>query len=98
MTRKVIAAYIPVLHQGYRTLFENNPSFHELYIVDDSILNTFREIVKDIRRLDPVIIRQSLTAWNLFYSIVVADENVLATLNHPDTTVLMPELCRYLRH
>lgn len=91
VAKKVIAAYVPVLHQGYRTLLENNPSFHSLYILDDDILDAFRSIQKDLRRLKPQLVRQSLTSWNLLDEIVVANEAILRKLNKSDVTVLMPD-------
>ena len=91
VTKKVIVAYIPVLHQGYRMLLENNPSFHTLYILSDGILDSFRAIQKDIRRLKPELVRQSLVTWNLLDDVRVADEKMLASLNRRDTTVLLPD-------
>lgn len=91
VAKKVVVAYVPVLHQGYRTLLEDNPSFHSLYILDDDILNAFRSIQKDLRRLKPHLVRQSLTSWNLLDEIVVANERALRKLNKPDITVLLPE-------
>lgn len=91
MGKKVLVAYIPVLHQGYRMLFDHNPSFRTLYILDDPVLDSSREIQKDIRRLAPKLVRQSLVAWNLFDEIHVADSDTLQDLNQPDTTVLMPD-------
>lgn len=91
MAKKVVVAYVPVLHQGYRTLLEDNPSFHTLYILSDEILDTVRSIQKDLRRLKPQLVRQSLTSWNLLDEIVVADEAILKKLNKPDVTVLLPD-------
>lgn len=90
-TKKVIVAYVPVLHQGYRALLENNPAYHTLYILDKHILDSFRSIQKDIRRLDPNLVRQSLSTWNLLDEILVADEKLLRRLNHTSTSVLMPD-------
>lgn len=91
VAKKVIVAYVPVLHQGYRTLLENNPSFHSLYILNDDILAAFRSVQKDLRRLKPQLVRQSLTSWNLLDEIVVADATVLRRLNKQDVSVLMPD-------
>lgn len=91
VAKKVIVAYVPVLHQGYRTLLEDNPAYHSLYILDNDVLDAFRSIQKDLRRLKPHLVRQSLTSWNLLNEIVVANESVLRKLNKPDVTVLMPD-------
>ncbi len=91
VTKKVIVAYIPVLHQGYRVLLEDNPSFHTLYILSDEILDSFRAIQKDIRRLKPELVRQSLVTWNLLDEVRVANEKTLASLNRRDMTVLLPD-------
>lgn len=91
VAKKVVVAYIPVLHQGYRMLLENNPSFHSLYILSDEIVDAFRSIQKDLRRLKPQLVRQSLTSWNLLDEIVVADEVALRALNTSEATILMPD-------
>lgn len=91
VTKKVIVAYVPVLHQGYRMLLENNPSFHTLYILSDEILDGFRAIQKDIRRLKPELVRQSLVTWNLLDEVRVANEKLLSSLNRRDVTVLLPD-------
>lgn len=72
-------------------MLEDNPSFHSLYILGDEILDAFRSIQKDLRRLKPQLVRQSLTSWNLLDEIIVADESALRKLNKPDMTVLLPD-------
>lgn len=98
MANKMIVSYIPVLHQGYRQLFESNPEYHTLFILNDDLVDSFRPLQKDIRRLKPAYVRQSLVAWNLLNTIEVISLDKLKELNSKENDILMPDedVCREL--
>ncbi|MBU6231782.1 MAG: deoxycytidylate deaminase [Patescibacteria group bacterium] len=87
----IILAYIPVLHEGYRRFFENHPEAKELFILGKDVTNQYRPLVKDIRALDPELIKSSLEAWQRFDSIRVADETVLKSLRSSRQAIIMPD-------
>lgn len=64
MMEKVLALYIPVLHEGYRLFLEQNKEAHQLFIFDQQFLRhwpNFDYLKKDIRALDSHLIKQALT-------------------------------------
>jgi dCMP deaminase len=91
MAKKVIVAYIPAIHQGYRRLFEQHPTYRTLYILGKDITNKSRALQKEIRALDPQLARQSLEAWGLFDEISVIDEAGLRGLGSEEVDVLLPD-------
>lgn len=68
---KIILAYVPVLHQGYRELFEKQKDADQVWILGDSFAKKFKEIRKDVRRLDPELVAKAIKSWNLFDKVEV---------------------------
>ena len=95
----VMVAYIPVLHEGYRRFFDNHLGVKTLYILSKEITNQYVPIQKDIRALDPEIIKKSLLAWNRFKDIEVINVSNLEQFAHDKFKVIMPddEVCRDLK-
>jgi dCMP deaminase len=91
MAKKVILAYIPVVHQGYRKLIEDNPAYHSLYLLGKSITQRYRPLQKEIRALDPRLVRQLLAGWNLLDEIKVIELEELKQLSSTDLDILMPD-------
>ena len=48
----IIIAHIPVLHQGYKKLFESHPEAKELYILGPELVGEYPHLAQDIRQLD----------------------------------------------
>ena len=67
----IIVAYIPVLHEGYRRLFEKYPEATKLYLLGKEITKQFVPLEKDIRALPAQIIRDSILAWKRFESVQI---------------------------
>ncbi len=99
---KVILAYIPVLHQGYRELFELHSDAEELWVLGYEFADEFKEIRKDIRRLDPELVVQAVEGWNLFNGLRITDYESLKSLDKeveivvPDDVVMREIVGRYL--
>lgn len=91
VANRIIVAYIPVLHQGYKVFFDANPSYRSLLILDNEVTDTDRSLQKDIRRLDPQLVRRSLSMWNIMNDITIANEETLQVLNSNDNDILMPD-------
>lgn len=91
MAKKVILAYIPVIHLGYRRLIEQNPAYHTLYVLGRSITDQYRPLQKEVRALEPTQVRQLLSGWNLLDDIQVVEEGDLNSLNHGAIEILMPD-------
>jgi dCMP deaminase len=52
---KIIIAYVPVLHNGYRKFFESHKDAEVLYIFGESLVKKYDYLAKEIRQLDPVL-------------------------------------------
>src|SRR5260221_14219336 len=88
--RTIIIAYIPVLHAGYKKLFELNSEAKELYILGPEFISQFSHLTKDIRQLDPDSIKSAITAWNIFEKIEILDEKMLIKLAEERPNIILP--------
>lgn len=73
--KNILICYVPVLHDGYRELFQKYAQIHEkteknseneLWILGDEFVNEFPEIKKDARRIGAELVKRSVEAWNFF--------------------------------
>lgn len=76
----VIVTYIPVLHEGYRQLFERHPEARELYLFGADIIASFDHLVKDIRKLDPELVKKAVESWGMFDRVVILDDQTIRQL------------------
>ncbi|MEI7512606.1 MAG: deaminase [Candidatus Uhrbacteria bacterium] len=86
-----IVAYIPVLHEGYRRLFEKHPDAKELYIFGNDVIASYAHLVKDIRKLDPELVQKSITAWGIFDSVKILDAVSIETLQKNTTALIVSD-------
>jgi dCMP deaminase len=77
---KAIVCYIPVLHEGYHRLFDNHPEVKELFIFGKDVIAEYEHLVKDIRKLDPELVKKSIEAWGRFESVRLLDEQAIKEL------------------
>lgn len=96
--REIIIAYVPVLHDGYRQFFVRHAGADELYILGKEITDQFKPLTKDIRALDPQMMKQALLSLGFFKKVSVLDSAGLATLASEKVKIVMPddEVCREL--
>lgn len=91
MKNKIIIAYVPVLHEGYRKFFEKNREDADLYILGEEIISQFSHLAKEIRQLDPVLVKQGIDAWGLFENVHILDRKLLDEIVEKKLTVVMPK-------
>lgn len=89
MKRKIIIAYIPVIHAGYLHFFEKNNDYDELYILDKTITNQDRVLQKDVRALEPTIVKKSIDSLAIFKDVHIALSTDLMQIK--DAMILMPD-------
>lgn len=90
--KKIIIAYIPVLHAGYQKFLSEQKNVDALYVLGPEIIADFDHLRrKDIRALDPKIIQQSLESWGLSFPIQIADKALLSEINSPEYTIVIPQ-------
>ncbi len=86
-----LVTYIPVLHEGYRLLFARHPEARALYIFGKEVIGTYEQLVKDIRKLDPELVKQAITAWGLFDRVEILDEAAIQQLQHNKTALIVSD-------
>lgn len=87
----VIVAYVPVLHDGYRRFFERHPDAKELCIFRSDVIASFEHLVKDIRKLDPELVRRSIEAWGMFEKVSIIDAECIKRLQDAKTPLIVPD-------
>ncbi|MDP2629465.1 MAG: deaminase [Candidatus Harrisonbacteria bacterium] len=94
---KVILAYIPVLHEGYRRLFEKHKDAEILYILGKEFLSE-KPLSKDIRALDPPLAASAVAGWKIFPKIEVLNTEGVRQLDQAAYEIIAPndELMRAL--
>jgi len=74
--KKIILAYVPVLHDGYRRFFEKYKDA-DLYILGNELISEHDTLAKEIRRLDPELVKKSIESWGIFDDVNIADKKEL---------------------
>jgi len=88
MNKKAIIAYIPVLHQGYYRFLEKYKDF-ELYIIGWNFITELDYLHKEIRTLDPKLICDAITSWNLLPFVSVLEKEDISKIKEVET-IIMP--------
>jgi len=78
---KIIVAHIPVLHEGYKRLFEKYPDATQLFLLGEKITCDFRQLTKDIRALKPELIKKAVESWGRFEKVEIIDGEGLKGLS-----------------
>lgn len=87
----VIVAYIPVLHEGYRRLFERHPEAKELAIFGADVIASYEHLVKDIRKLDPELVRKAVESWGCFDRVTLLDADAIKHLQETKTPLIVSD-------
>jgi dCMP deaminase len=95
---KAIVAYVPVLHDGYRKLFEKHSDVNVIYVFGDEVTTEFDYLKKDIRALKPELIQKALGGWNLNQKVEILDKKGIEKLQKEAVVLVMPDedICREL--
>lgn len=86
---KVIIAYVPVLHEGYYRLFDKYKNA-SLYILGKDIISEFTYLSKEIRQLDPELIKKSVESWGVLKSVEVLNTEGILKLTEQDVEFVLP--------
>ncbi|MFA4930757.1 MAG: deaminase [Patescibacteria group bacterium] len=86
--KRIIFAYIPVIHQGYLNFFDKYKGL-DLYIMGRDVAYMYRSLEKDIRAVKPETIKDMVEKLRYFNTVEVADENDLVKLK--DLEIVMPD-------
>jgi dCMP deaminase len=90
MTRQVVVAYVPVLHEGYRRFFEAHARDRPLYLIGPTLYADHRPLAKDIRCLDAERVRDAVASWEICSEVTVLDERLAAELALEAPALVLP--------
>lgn len=88
---KILIAYIPVLHDGHRKWFEQHKDARVIYIWGRDIVMEVDYLEKEIRALDPQLIKKSLTGWDLFQKVFVLDKDNIKQVEDFTGEIIVPD-------
>jgi dCMP deaminase len=86
---KVIVAYIPVLHEGYKMLLQKNADAKALYIFGQDVIDQFDYLAKEIRALAPSDLQKAIASLN-----IISDIKILTAKNIEELkgkSIVMPD-------
>ncbi|KKP98220.1 MAG: hypothetical protein US25_C0034G0006 [Candidatus Moranbacteria bacterium GW2011_GWE1_36_7] len=89
--KKAVIVYVPVLHEGYRQFFEKHREDGDLYILGNEIISQFSHLAKEIRQLDPELVKKGIEAWNIFENVYILDQKLLDEIVEKKPTIVMPK-------
>jgi dCMP deaminase len=88
---KILLAYIPVLHEGYRKLITSHNDVKAIYIWGKDLILENDYLSKEIRALDPELIKKSLDSWELSKNIEILNKDNLPSIQGFDGEIIMPD-------
>ena len=88
---KIIVAYVPVFHEGYRQFFLRHTDAEELYVLGADVLREFDYLRKDIRALSPPVAAMAVGDLGFFKSVSVASRDHLGKIARDQMSIVMPD-------
>lgn len=88
---RALVAYVPVLHEGYRRYFQNHSDVEDLFLIGPELTKEFKPIAKDIRQLDPDLMRIAIQSLDLFKNVRVLDVATARSFNSLDSEIILPD-------
>ncbi|PIY80681.1 MAG: hypothetical protein COY80_01745 [Candidatus Pacebacteria bacterium CG_4_10_14_0_8_um_filter_42_14] len=89
--KKVLVAYVPVLHQGYWQLFSAFPDVSELYLLSGEQAQEFTPHHKEIRALSEDKIISAIKSWQRFASVEILSADKIQELNSEKAILVIPD-------
>jgi len=89
MPHKILIAFVPVLHRGYRSFFERHTDADTIYLLGPDWIEDFPWLAKEIRALDATEVKTALDAWHLGPAIEILGKQDIADIEA--TTIVVPD-------
>lgn len=94
--KKVIIAYVPVLHEGYRKFFDKHQEAETLFIFGETLIKKYDYLAKEIRQLSPELVKKSIESWGIFEEVKILEEKDLAGLEGEEIIMPNEDVCQSL--
>jgi dCMP deaminase len=88
---KMVIAYIPVLHEGYRRFLSKYCADKPLYIFGESLIEKFDYLYKEVRALEPELIKRSVEAWGICQEVNILELDRVEKLQVKDLEIIAPK-------
>ena len=89
MNKKVLVAFVPVLHQGYLNFF-NKYCGADLYILGKDITDEYKPLTKEIRALEPDLMKSIIKGLGIFDKVFIATKETLRELAKKNAGIIFP--------
>jgi len=86
-----IVTYIPVLHAGYTQFFHRHPEARTLFIFGDDVIASYAHLMKDIRRLDPKLIKSAIESWDCFDHVEILDADTIKKIQDDKRSLIVSD-------
>lgn len=87
---KIVLAYVPVIHQGYIDFFNKYQDL-DCYVINRDLAFSYRPLEKDIRAVNPEMIKEFIDTLQIFQQVFIADENTILKIAKSDNEIVMPD-------
>lgn len=88
--KKAIIAYVPVLQEGYRRFFEKYKDADTLYVVGKDLIAETDYLRKEIRALDPELVRKAIESWGLMPSVFILEKKDIEKIKSEFDEFILP--------
>lgn len=87
---EAILCYVPVFHEGYRRFFDENTTY-TILILGEDVVERFRQLVKDVRRLPSQVVAQLLSSLYPERQVEVLNWEEALRLNGRFDQLILPD-------
>lgn len=85
--KKVLIAYVPVLHEGYRSFFARHEDADVLYLFGAAVITEYEHLVKDIRKLDPELTKKAVESWEMFPRVEILTQERIVEIQKENNII-----------
>ena len=93
---KVVIAYIPVLHEGYRKFLDKHADADVVYVFGESLIKKFDYLAKEIRQLSPELIQKAIESWGIVKKVSVLEEDDISEVKAEEIIMPDEDVCKSL--
>jgi len=90
-SKKVIAAYVPVIHRGYLEFFDAYPDTEAIFVFSQSIIDSIDYLRKDLRALSPAQQVTALKGLKRFKSVRILKEADITKCDNDRAELVFPD-------
>ncbi|OHA26990.1 MAG: hypothetical protein A3C06_04455 [Candidatus Taylorbacteria bacterium RIFCSPHIGHO2_02_FULL_46_13] len=94
--KKIVIAYIPVLHEGYRAFLDKHADADEVFIFGETLIKKYDYLAKEIRQLSPELIKKAIESWGLVKKISVLEAKDVSKFTAEQIVMPDEDVCKDL--